>query len=99
MTQKPPILEMTIEGEFVDPPQPPRVPFGTKVMIWSAAVAAIAVACAVACAVALAALWLLAFMIPVALIAAAVAYGVFRYQMWRSGGSNTGRTIYWVRRR
>jgi Flp pilus assembly protein TadB len=95
MTQKPPILEMTIEGEFVDPPQPRRLPFGTRVLIWAAVVAAIAVAGVVA----LAALWLLAFMIPVALIAVIVAYGVFRYQMWRGRGSDSGGTVYWVRRR
>ena len=99
MTQKPPILEMTIEGDFVDspqgPPQPPKVPFGTRVLIWSAVIAAIAIGCAVA----VFALWLLAVLIPVALIAAAIAYGVFRYQMWRNGGSVPGGTIYWVRRR
>ncbi len=89
MTQKPPILEMTIEGDFVDPPRMPRVPFGTRVLIWASVVAAIAIAGAVA----VFALSLLAVMIPIALVAAVIAYGVFRYQMWRNGGP-----IQWVRR-
>lgn len=99
MTKKPPILEMTIEGDFVDSaqrlPQAPKVPFGTRVLIWAAVVATIAIGFAVA----VFALWLLAVLIPVALVAAAIAYGVFRYQMWRNGGSIQGGTIHWVRRR
>lgn len=94
MSQKSPYLEMTIEGEFVDPPPPPKLPFGTRVLLWAAAVAAIALACAVA----VFALWLLAILIPVALVAALVAYGAFRYQLWRNGGKPGGTTIYWVRR-
>ena len=86
---------MTLEGEFVSPPPNAKPPLGTRVLIWSAAIAAIAIGCAVA----VFALWLLAVLIPVALIAAVIAYGVFRYQMWRNGGSVPGGTIYWVRRR
>ena len=95
MREEPPILEMTIEGDFITPPQPPRPPLGTRVLIWTAAVAAVAISLAVA----VFALWLLAFLIPVALIAALIAYGVFRYQLWRNGGSIQGGTIRWVRRR
>jgi len=95
MDKKPLILEMTVEGDFVEPPKEPRLPLGSKLLIWSAGIASIAAAGAVA----LAALWLLAIMIPIALVAAAIAYGVFRYQMWRNGGSIPGRTIYWSRRR
>lgn len=94
MTQKPPILEMTLEGGFVGPPPNAKPPLGTRVLIWAAAVAAIAVSCAVA----VFAIWLLAVLIPVALVAAAIAYGVFRYQMWRHGGSVPRGTIRWVRR-
>ena len=56
-------------------------------------------AIAVSCAVAVFALWLLAFLLPVAAVAALVAYAVFRYQMWRGGGSIRGGTIRYVRRR
>ena len=93
MNAKPPILEMTLEGEFVDSaagtPQDLNIPFGTRLLIWASVAAAIAIACAVA----VFALWLLAVMIPIALIAAVIAYGVLRYRMWRDGGS-----IRWVRR-
>ena len=98
MTEKPPILEMTVEGDFVDPPQgrpgTQRVPFGTRVLIWASVVAVIAVGCAIA----VFALWLLAVLIPVALIAALVAYAALRFQMWRNGGSVPGGTVRWVRR-
>ena len=97
MNAKPPILEMTIEGEFVDTrqgthqgtPQSLNIPFGTRVLIWASIIAAIVIACAVA----VFALWLLAVLIPVALASAVIAYGVLRYRMWRDGGS-----IHWVRR-
>jgi hypothetical protein len=98
MTKEPPILEMTIQGDFVDSPRGPprtrRVPLGTRVLIWASVFAAISIACAVA----VFALWLLAVLIPIALVAAVIAYGVLRYQMWRNGGSLPGATIRWVRR-
>jgi membrane protein YdbS with pleckstrin-like domain len=95
MTQKPPILEMTLDGGFVGPPPNAKPPLGTRVLVWAAVIAAIAMSCAVA----VFALWLLAVLIPVALVAAVIAYGVFRYQMWRNGGSVPGGTLRWDRRR
>ena len=86
---------MTAEGDFVTPTRNPKPPLGTRLLIWVAAFAAIAFSCVVA----VFALWLLAFLIPVALVAAIVAYAMFRYQMWRNGGSVQGGTIRWVRRR
>jgi len=95
MTEKPQILEMTIEGDFVGPPPNAKPPLGTRVLVWAAVIAGIAVSLAVA----VFAIWLLAVLIPVALVAAMIAYAVFRYQVWRNGGSIQGGTIRWVRRR
>ena len=95
MRKEPPILEMTVEGDFVTPPPNATPSFGTQVLIWVAAFAAIVVSCAVA----VFALWLLAVLLPVALLAGIVAYAMFRYRMWRSGGSIQGGSIRWVRRR
>lgn len=95
MDKKPPILEMTIEGDFVTSKQEPRVPFSTRLLIWSVTIAIIAVSVGVAAF----ALWLLAFMVPVAIVAALVAYTIFRYQIWRAGGSLESTGFRWVRRR
>jgi hypothetical protein len=95
MSEQPPVLEMTVEGEFVGPVPGAKPPFGTRLMIWVAVFAGIAVSCAVG----LFALWLLAFLAPVALAAALIAYAAFRYQVWRAGGSFKGGTIRVKRRR
>ncbi len=86
---------MTLEGEFVSPSPPPKPPLATRVMIWAVVIAVLAASLVVA----VFALWLLAFLIPVALVAALIAYLSFRYQLWRSGGSIRGGTIHIVRRR
>lgn len=73
------MLEMTLEGGFRDPPQPPLL---SKIIAWAILVAVLA-GCAV---VALLALWVAAVIIPVALGAAVVAWGLWRYRVWRAGG-------------
>ena len=95
MKEEPPVLEMTVDGDFIGPSSGVKPPLGARVLIWVMSIAAIAVSCAVA----VFALWLLAFLLPVAAVAALVAYAVFRYQMWRGGGSIRGGTIRYVRRR
>ncbi len=95
MTQHPTIIEMTIDGEFADPPPAAKPPFGARVMVWAAAIAAIAVAGAVM----VFAIWLLALLIPVALLAALAAYVAFRIQVWRGAASGNNFTIRWPPRR
>ena len=95
MTQHPTIIEMTIEGDFADPPPNDKPPFAARVMVWAAAIAAIAVAGAVA----VFALWLLAFLIPIALLAALAAYVAFRIQVWRGVASGNSYTFRWPPRR
>ncbi len=95
MTQHPTIIEMTIDGDFADPPPAAKPPFGARVMVWAAAIAAIAVAGAVM----VFAIWLLAFLIPVALLAVLAAYVAFRIQVWRGAASGNNFTIRWPPRR
>jgi hypothetical protein len=71
------VIDMTPSGEFL--PRSRRLPLTARVGI---AAALIAVACAIAAAAAIF-LWLASILLPVALIAAAVAYGAFKLQLWR----------------
>jgi hypothetical protein len=73
------IIDMTIDGEFVSPPKPP---LGTRIMLWAI------VATVVSAAVLIVAItfWFVVMILPVVLIAAAVAYLAFRFQFWRTGG-------------
>jgi len=70
---------MTPEGEFRTPPKPPLV---TRIMFWAILVAAGAGALFVAAF----ALWLALIILPVALLAAAIAWLTWRFQVWRAGG-------------
>jgi hypothetical protein len=76
---EPPPLDMTLDGQFRDPPVVPVVAQIGRMAIVVAVMAA-------AGAVALLALWFALALIPVALGAGLVAYGVLRYQRWRGQG-------------
>jgi hypothetical protein len=73
-----PVLDMTAEGAFREPPPTPladqlvRVGVVAAVVVGAAAVAALA-------------LWLALTLIPIALAAGAVAYLAYRWQVWRAG--------------
>ncbi len=95
MRQEPTIIDMTIEGGFASPEPEQKPPFSTQVMVWASAIAALAMAGAIA----VFAIWLLAFLIPIAIIAALLAYAAFRFQLWRSGGSADRIVIRWPPRR
>ena len=72
----PPPLDMTLDGQFREPPV---APVATRVGRIAMLVAALAAAGAVG----LLALWFALVLIPVALGAGLIAYGVLRYQQWR----------------
>jgi hypothetical protein len=76
---EPPPLEMTLDGQFRDPP---AVPVVAQIGRLAIVVAVMATAGAVA----LLALWFALALIPIALGAGLVAYGVLRYQRWRGVG-------------
>lgn len=89
MTQsKPPELDMTLEGEFVEPPQPP---IAAKIMFWALIIAVVAGAISLAAFALVIALWLL----PVAVGAAVIAWAVFRFQAWRAKRSLSGQRNLW----
>ena len=76
------IIDMTLEGECVSPPTPPKPPIGARIMLWAIVVMVLAVTALI---VALT-FWFVLLILPVVLGAALIAYLAFRYQMWRTGG-------------
>ena len=96
--RKKPIIDMTREGEFVDPPRMPpfgtgphyRLPFGggtgTRNVPWTERIGRTAIVVAVLAALlgaAALALWFVLALIPVFLGASAVAWIAYRIQFWR----------------
>jgi succinate-acetate transporter protein len=79
------IIDMTLEGEFAAPPPPPKPPIGARVMLW----AIVAMVLAVTALIVALTFWFVIMILPVILLAAAVAYLAFRYQVWRAGRSFT----------
>ena len=72
---------MTPDGAFRAPPRPVSgVPLSFKLLVGAGLVAVLAGAASIA----LFALTVLSFLLPVVIIAAAVAYGTFRYRQWRA---------------
>jgi hypothetical protein len=84
----PPDLEMTLEGEFVSPPTPP---VSTRILFWAVVIAIGAGALSVVGVV----LTLAISILPVALGAAAVAYVLYRYNLWRVRSSAGGQPDVW----
>lgn len=80
-----PIIEMTLQGEFVSPPEPPKPPIGARIMLW----AIVAAVMALSALIVVLALWFVAMLLPVVLIAGVIAYLAFRYQAWRGGGTRS----------
>jgi hypothetical protein len=75
-----PQLDMTPDGQFVEPP--PETP-SEKLFRYGVAVAVVAGMAAMAAI----ALWVALALIPVAIIGGLLAYGAFRWRMWRLGRS------------
>lgn len=68
---------MTLEGDFVSPPQ---TPIASRIMVWAIVIAIITGGFTLAAL----ALWLAMLVLPVAVGAAAIGYLMFRYRMWRA---------------
>jgi len=86
----PPELEMTIEGEFVEPRS---APIANRILLWAIVVAVLAGALSIAAL----ALWFALMILPVAVGAGAVAYGVYRYRLWRMQSALSGQRNLWRR--
>ncbi len=94
MDRRPPELEMTIAGEFRARPKPPLL---NRILFWAIVVAVVAGAFVFAAL----ALWLAMIILPVAIGAAVIAWGIWRYKVWRArgavGGSISGSRDIWRR--
>lgn len=85
---RPPELDMTIDGEFIEPPP---APIANKVLLWAIVVAVMAGALSIAAL----ALWLALMILPIAAGAGLVAYGMYRYRLWREQGTLSGQRNLW----
>ncbi len=77
-TRFPPMIEMSVDGRFIDP----------RRLSWPVRIAGIALTVAVvagALGVAALALWIATMLIPLAVLAACVAWVAYRFQAWRQG--------------
>jgi hypothetical protein len=89
MKQRRPLeLEMTIDGEFVSPPNAPIV---SRIIVWAVVIAVIAGGLSLAAF----ALWIALLILPVAVGAAVVAWAMVRYRMWRARQAMAGQRTVW----
>lgn len=77
--REPPLLDLTPEGQFR---RPVRQPWTSRLGRWALLVAALAGGLAAAAL----AFWLALMLIPIAIAAGLIAYGLFRFERWRAGG-------------
>lgn len=85
--RQPPLIDMTPDGRFREPP---RTPLATRIAMTAVAVAAVTGIVAVLVLM----LWFALALIPLALGAALVAYAAFRFQIWRVRRNAAGRNLY-----
>ena len=90
MTNRPPTLDMRLDGSFRTPP-PVGVPLSVKLMLGGIVVALGAGAIAFAAL----ALWVLSMALPVIIVAGLFAWGMMRYRRWQAVRAATGsRSIF-----
>ena len=78
MTRRPPTIDLRPDGSFRAPPRL-GLPFTTKLVIGGVLVAAICMSIALAAV----ALWVVSMVLPVIIIAGAVAWAAMRYRRWQ----------------
>jgi hypothetical protein len=80
-------IDMTPDGQFR---APPPTPWATKLLRWAIVIAIGAAALSLAGFV----LWFALMLIPIAIGAALIAYGAFRWRMWKAKQARTGTNLY-----
>jgi hypothetical protein len=86
----PPVLDMAPDGTFRTRPSGLRAPLSFKLLLGATIVAVVAGAFAVAAL----ALWVVALLLPVVIVAAGVAFAALKYRQWRRGTLGSARSIY-----
>jgi hypothetical protein len=89
------IIDMTLEGEFVSPPPPPKPPIGTKILLW----AIVGMVLAVTALIVALTFWFVVMILPLVFAAALIAWLAFRFQLWRAGQTYVIRRGGWPGRR
>jgi hypothetical protein len=79
---------MTPEGGFTNPPDSP---LATGLVRWAILVAVVAGGLALAAAL----LWFALMLVPVVIFAALVAWGAYRFQLWRARRAAAGQKAIW----
>lgn len=79
MTHIPPTLDMRLDGSFRTPPQPRGLPLSFKLMVGAILVALVAAAIAIAAL----ALWVFSMVLPVVILAGAVAWATVKFRRWQ----------------
>lgn len=79
---------MTLTGEFVSPP---KASVSSRILLWAIVIAVIGGALSLAAF----ALWLALLILPVAFAAGVIAWGVYRFQVWRAAKSLGGQRNLW----
>ncbi len=79
---------MLPDGSFRQPARPPIL---TRIFLWAVVIAVIAGGLAAAAF----ALWLALILVPVALLAGAIAWLAFRFQLWRARNAATQQRNVW----
>ncbi len=90
MNRIPPVIDVAPDGTFRTKPPGMRAPLSFKLLLGATIVAVLAGAAAIAAL----ALWIAALLLPVVVIAAAVAWGAYKYQSWRRRAQGGARSIY-----
>jgi hypothetical protein len=86
----PPVIDMAPDGTFRTKPSGLRAPLSFKLLLGATIVAVVAGAFAAAAL----ALWVAAMLLPVVIVAAAVAFAALKYRQWRRGTAAGARSIY-----
>ena len=88
MKQVPPTIDMLPDGSFRVPPRRVGVSFSTRVMLGAVLVAAVGFSIALAAL----AIWVVSLVLPVVIIAGAVAWVMYKFRRWQllRGGQQPG---------
>lgn len=85
--REPPVIDMRIDGSF---PPPRGAPLPARIASAAVVIAVIAGGLVLVSLIMWLLLWAVAILLPVALVAGLIAWGAYKYQAWKGGGSFRG---------